>query len=535
MGLPSQAKYIVGNEACERFSFYGMRSILVVYLITQLNFGEAGAMTIFHLFLAAIYIMPLLGAWLADQFLGRYKTILSISLFYCVGHATLAITDLFPGQLLMQQIIFITGLSIIAMGSGGIKPCVSAFVGDQMKGRSPREMTAMYSAFYWSINLGSFFAILLIPTIKDTEGLGYPIAFAIPGVFMALATFIFWLGRRKYIHTEPAQPHFFKALLSPKNFEPHAPELKEMRRSKGHIIKFALITPLVLALGTAIYLGLSKLGNNMGMGSDGSYILALSGMVLYAAALLFTGLKLSAKAQSANFLGVLGKNELSARYSPTQRKEASALLRIFIVFAMVTSFWCLYDQTASSWLIQARQMTPYIFDFGFFTWSLNAETMQTINPLLVMLFIPLLTLFVYPYIGKFGTPLSRMSIGILLSGLSFVVVGYMQTLIDGGAQLSILWQCLPFAILTLAEVLVSATGLEYAYTSAGPKLKSTVTSFWNLTIALANIFVVVLTAMFADPASSGAFFIYAGMAIAIGLLFIAVTRRPSYQTTSSQE
>ena len=195
MPLPTQTKYIVGNEACERFSFYGMRSILVYYMTSVLLMSEPDAVTVYHLFTAGIYILPLLGAWLADRYFGRYRIILYVSLLYCVGHGVLATADL-TQDLDARRYILFAGLFIIMLGAGGIKPCVSAFVGDQVGESESKVMTRIYAAFYWSINLGSFFSFLVIPWVRQNWGYGW--AFGIPGIFMALATFIFWCGRRHY-------------------------------------------------------------------------------------------------------------------------------------------------------------------------------------------------------------------------------------------------------------------------------------------------------------------------------------------------
>src|SRR3954452_11564072 len=115
---PPQIKFIVGNEACERFSYYGMRSILVVFMINHLAMSQENAKTAYHLFAGACYLLPLLGAYLSDRFLGKYKTILYLSIVYCLGHLSLSLWETPNGVYL--------GLGLIALGSGGIKPCVSA-------------------------------------------------------------------------------------------------------------------------------------------------------------------------------------------------------------------------------------------------------------------------------------------------------------------------------------------------------------------------------------------------------------------------
>src|SRR5437016_4835351 len=204
---PRQIKYIVGNEACERFSYYGVRSILAGYITGEVAKGGLGqaadtATSIIHMFVFANYFLPLFGAWLSDKVIGRYHTILWVSLFYCAGHGVLACSDL-AGSVHGKLLLLYTGLALIAFGSGGIKPCVSAFVGDQFRPDQSHLLQKAYGAFYWSINFGSFFSFLAIPWIKDAHG--YSWAFAVPGVLMALATFIFWLGTKHYVRVPPSR------------------------------------------------------------------------------------------------------------------------------------------------------------------------------------------------------------------------------------------------------------------------------------------------------------------------------------------
>lgn len=194
---PPQVKFIVGNEACERFSFYGMRSILVTYMLTALLYSERDAKAYFHYFVAATYFTPLLGGWIADRFVGRYRTILWISLAYVLGHGVLAAWESRTG-------LFV-GLSLIALGAGGIKPCVSAFVGDQFGAGEKALMQRVYGWFYWSINLGSAAAYFLIPWLL--RAVGPRAAFAVPGVAMALALVVYWAGTRHYVLAPPSGPN----------------------------------------------------------------------------------------------------------------------------------------------------------------------------------------------------------------------------------------------------------------------------------------------------------------------------------------
>ncbi len=211
--LPPGIPYIVVNEAAERFSYYGMRAILVIFM-TQYLMNSAGELDVmseneaqgyFHLFVSAVYFMPILGALLADGLIGKYKTILFLSLFYCIGHFALAVDDTRMGLLL--------GQGLIAMGAGGIKPCVSSHLGDQFGASNHHLLSKVFAWFYFSINLGAFAAMLIIPWLLDKYGAAA--AFATPGILMLMATITFWRGRHRFVHIPPAGTNFVKEVISP--------------------------------------------------------------------------------------------------------------------------------------------------------------------------------------------------------------------------------------------------------------------------------------------------------------------------------
>ncbi len=535
MPFPPQTKYIVGNEACERFSFYGMKSILVLYMVNALAMSESEAMEVAHLFNALIYILPLLGAWIADRFLGRYRTILYVSLFYCLGHAVLATADL-TQSLEVKRMILLTGLFIIALGAGGIKPCVSAFVGDQVGGFDSKTMTRVYAAFYWAINFGSFFSFLVIPWIH--KNWGYSWAFAIPGIFMGLATLVFWCGRKQYHHKAPTQPEFLPALFcrifkgadtACKRYSGES--VKKATDTAIRIGVFIVTAPIVIALAVWAQDGATRIAELSGAGETAASFCGLVALLLYVIALLLATLKAAATFGMKNFFGTVGSMIFNGRelteklYDKEQRIEARNMLRVLTVFLLIIPFWSLFDQTSTSWILQGRDMKEISFTLAGVTFSLGAEEMQSINPAFVMTLVPIVTLLVYPYIGKWSQPLKRMGIGIVLAGGSYAIVAWLQSRLNAGEQLSILWQIIPYFVITVAEILVSTTGIEYAYTAAGDKLKSTVSSFWFLTSTLGNFLVIYLTSIVSDPASTSTFILYGALSVIIGLIFIFVTTR----------
>jgi POT family proton-dependent oligopeptide transporter len=393
--MPPGIPYIIGNEAAERFSFYGMRTILVVFMAQYLVYMDgsggralSGNQTVeyYHQFTSWVYFTPLLGALLADIFLGKHRTILWLSIIYCLGHAALACMGTYGNS---PWWLF-SGLFLICIGSGGIKPCVSAHVGDQFGKRNARLIPRIYNWFYFSINFGSFFSTLLTPWLLEKHGPHW--AFGVPGVLMAIATFMFWLGRKRFVHIPPSGIGFFREAFS------------------------------------------------------------RDGLVA---------------------LGKLGP-----------------------LFIFIAVFWSLYDQTGSSWVLQAQQM-----DLNFLGVTWLESQIQAVNPILILLFIPLFTFVIYPLIDRVFplTPLRKIGIGMLLMAASFGLTTLIQTWIDAGQRPSIGWQILAFVIITAAEIMVSIVGLEFAYTQAPKAMKSWIMSLFWLSVWGGNQFTAQVNRQIAIP------------------------------------
>lgn len=383
-GMPPGIPYIVGNEAAERFSFYGMRTILVVFMTQYLwlmgptpggVMSDAEANEKGHLFVTAVYATPLLGALLADLFLGKYRTIIYLSLVYCLGHACLA----FMGVTGEAGHWLFAGLALISLGSGGIKPCVSAHVGDQFGQSNQTLMSRVFNWFYWSINFGAFLSTILTPWLLHWYGPHW--AFGVPGVLMALATLIFWMGRRRFVHIPARGQGFAREMFSAEGF--------------------------------------------------------------------------------------------------------AALGKLFVIYLFVAMFWALFDQTMTSWVLQAEDMDRRWLGIEW----LPAQ-IQLVNPLFILTFIPLFTYLVYPAIHRVFplTPIRKIGIGLFLMVLGFGTVAVVQQWIDAGERPTIGWQILAFALLTASEVMVSIVCLEFSYTQAPKAMKSWVMALFLLSVSIGNLF-----------------------------------------------
>ena len=447
--MPPGIPYIIGNEAAERFSYYGMRGILAVfmtgYLLARTGepdlMSETDATKTYHLFLFLNYSFPLLGALIADCFLGKYRTIVILSIVYCLGHLALALDE--------TRVGLYCGLFLIALGAGGIKPCVSAHVGDQFGASNKHLLEKVFGWFYFSINFGAFISTLLTPLLLAKYG--PRVAFAVPGILMAIATFVFWLGRNRFVHIPPSGAAFFRDVLS--------------------------------------------------------------------------------------------------------REGLKTLARLSLVYVFVMVFWSLYEQTGSKWVFQAEKMDRvYNLPIGWLPaatqdylrglewlplrWEVLPAQIGSVNPILILIYMPLFTYVIYPAIHRFFplTPLRKISIGLFLTVASFVISAWIEHRIDAGEAPDVNWQILAFMILTAAEVMVSITGLEFSYTQAPPRMKSLVMSMFFLSVSMGNLLTFGVNWLGAEQLKGPVYYwFFAGLMLAAAVLFLFVVRFYREKTYIQQE
>ena len=514
--LPPQVPYIIGNEACERFSFYGMRNILVQFLVSSVilaylpaEMREGAAKDVFHSFVIGVYFFPLLGGWLSDRFFGKYNTVLWFSLVYCAGHACLAIFE-------DNRTGFYTGLFLIALGSGGIKPLVVSFVGDQFTRDNKALAKVVFDAFYWVINFGSFFASLLMPLFL--RNYGPAVAFGIPGILMGIATLLFWMGRRKYVRVPPTRgqdPHSF--------YNVARTALKAQAPGQGRPGYWVAIGGVVLAVAML----LAWVFKPAFWPSDFGFV--ITACLALGALIAFGGLGTSMQLERAR-----------GAHPDAAVDSVRAVLRIIIVFALVTPFWSLFDQKASTWVLQGQSM---VIPHDAWWWPSGivqtAGQMQALNPIMVMAIIPFNNLVLYPALRRWGfepTALRRMGWGIAIAGLAWILAGLLQLRIDGGQAVPLSSQVWPYLILTFAEVLVSATALEFAYSQAVQSMKGVIMALWYLTSTFGSLWVLITNAAVRNEAvtaqiaqtgySENAFlmFFFAAFAFVAALAFAAYAR-----------
>ncbi|XP_034533544.1 solute carrier family 15 member 1b isoform X2 [Notolabrus celidotus] len=373
-GYPISIFFIVVNEFCERFSYYGMRAVLVLYFKYFLKWDDDFATTIYHTFVALCYLTPILGAIIADSWLGKFKTIVYLSIVYTLGQIVMAIgaihditdhnRDGTPDSMGFHVALSMVGLILIALGTGGIKPCVAAFGGDQFLDHQEKQRSTFFSIFYLSINAGSLLSTVITPILRaqecgiHTQQKCYPLAFGVPAALMVVALIVFIIGSRMYIKVPP----------------------------QGNIM-----VKVCTCIGFAI------------------------------------------KNRFRHRSTAYPKREhwmdwAEEKYDKLLIAQVKMVLKVLFLYIPLPMFWALFDQQGSRWTLQATTMNG---DFGLLT--IQPDQMQTVNPILILVLVPIMDSIIYPLIAKCNlnfTPLKRITVGMFLAALAFVAAALVQLQID---------------------------------------------------------------------------------------------------------
>ncbi|KAM3857127.1 solute carrier family 15 member 1b [Diretmus argenteus] len=373
-GYPLSIFFIVVNEFCERFSYYGMRAVLVLYFKYFLQWDDDMATNIYHTFVALCYLTPILGAIVADSWLGKFKTIVYLSIVYTLGQAVLAVSavhditdankDGTPDTMTFHVAMSMVGLILIALGTGGIKPCVAAFGGDQFEDHQEKQRSTFFSIFYLSINAGSLLSTVITPILRAQEcGIHskqscYPLAFGVPAALMVVALLVFIVGSGMYTKVAP----------------------------KGNIM---------LEVCKCIWFAIKNRFRHRGPEYP----------------------------KREHWM-----DWAEERYDKLLIAQVKMVLKVLFLYIPLPMFWALFDQQGSRWTLQATTMDG---DFGILI--VQPDQMQTVNPILILVMVPIVDGVVYPLIAKCKlnfTPLKRMTVGMFLAALAFVVAAVIQLQID---------------------------------------------------------------------------------------------------------
>ena len=445
---PWHVAFILGYEFCEKYSFYGVKSILPIYLEEKLLYNEKDTTLVVHTFMFLCYFVPpLFGASLADQFLGKFKTIIYLSCVYIVGHIIMTVGSMTQYYSIPNNELSLIGLAVIALGAGGIGPCVTAFAGDQYQlPEQKREVQRFFSIYYLCNNIGTLISRIVGSELRSLHCSGekscYPLAFGIPVIFMFIATVIIIIGKTFYT----------------------------IKPADGIVSKILGI----------LWRGLTDCCCKKGKSSQHW----LDPAKEYYEVDLVAEIK---------FL-TSGKG-------------------ILLLFTPLFFFWCLFHQADTTWTYQANHM-----------YGLKADQAHFINPALIVILLPMFEFILYPKLAKRNIlvkPLERMSVGMFLTSFSFMISGILDLMVEANPNksLHVMLQVPQYILLTVAEIMVSITGLEFAYLEASPHMKTILQACWILTKGFGNMLTITVSAFGDFENRAGGIFLLGGITFLFSFIF----------------
>ncbi|MEU6925303.1 MULTISPECIES: oligopeptide:H+ symporter [unclassified Streptomyces] len=465
LGHPRGLTNLFMTEMWERYSFYGMRALLVLYLTADVAQGGLGmnvatATAIYSVYNAMVYLLALPGGWIADRAWGARKTVAIGGAIIMIGHFLLALPPEFS---------FFIGLAFIAVGSGLLKANISTMVGHLYDGVNDPRRDGGFTIFYMGINIGAFVAPLTIGTIG--QKVNWHLGFAMAGIGMAIGLAFFLFGTRHFDAQSDVVP-------SP---------MSEAERAS--IIKKVLIWTLVAAVAYGV------------VGLSGHFTIDWA---LWPLTIL--GLVLP--------VYYLARIKRDKELAPADQSKMSAYIWLFVAAAV---FWGIYDQTGSTLTVFASDSTSSSL-LGF---SFPESWFQSLNPLYIMALAPV---FAWIWVAlakrrKEPTTLAKFSFGLVLIGASFGIMMIAQGLATDGTRVSPLWLVMVYLIQTVGELTLSPVGLSVTTKLAPQKYASQMMGVWFLAVTAGDS-VIALLQLVGVPtttqgwfASQGALAVLAGVAI----------------------
>jgi POT family proton-dependent oligopeptide transporter len=419
-GHPKGLSTLFFTEMWERFSYYGMRAILILFMTTDaahegLGLTTETAAAVYGLYTAGVYLLTLPGGWLADNIFGQRKAIYYGGIIIMLGHLILAIPDNPP--------VFFIGLAFVAVGTGLLKPNISTIVGDLYpEGGARRD--AGFSIFYMGINLGSFLGQIFVPLVA--EKVNWHLGFGLAAIGM-LAGLVQYRLTQNNLGDLGITPNALKD-----------PELQKGEK-KSSSLGIILALGLIGLLGLLQYLGFLDLTTATGFAQGVGIIIVLV-TVFY-------------------FINILVAGGLN-----TEEKKKVSI--IFLLFVGAAVFWSGFEQAGSSLNLFARDHT----DLNLFGWEMPAGMLQSVNSMFIIILAPIIGALWVKLAAKNmnpSTPL-KFGFGLILLGLGFFAMVYAAKIVAAGTKASMFWLILTYFLHTIGELVLSPVGLS-ATTKLSPK------------------------------------------------------------------
>ena len=454
----------------ERFSYYGMRGILLLYMVDAergMALSDRTAGAIYGLYTAFVYLMALPGGWIADRVIGYRRAVFVGGVIIACGHFSLAVP---------RTEMFFAGLVLIILGTGLLKPNVSAIVGDLYPEGGVRRDSG-FSIFYMGINLGAFFGPLVCGYLG--ENISWHWGFAAAGVGMILGLIQYRLGAR--------------LLLDAGELRPESRTPQQLRRAVRALltgVAFTIVITVILAIlmrTGAIAVSIERVAESMGV------IIAGFAVVYFLVLLVF------------------------GRLTAVEKKR---VLVIFLLFLGAALFWSGFDQGGSSLTLFAERLTDRVIS----GWEMPASWLQSVNPLFIILLAPVFGM-IWASLGSRSPSIpAKFGLGLVMLGVGFAVMAWGSVYASESTPVGLGWLISTYFLHTLGELCLSPVGLSSVTKLSPPKLTGQMMGIWFMGSALGNLMAGLLGGRFESLPLPGLFGSIAMTAAGAGLLFLIFSR-----------
>lgn len=453
------------TEMWERFSYYGMRALLVLYLVEGLHESRGQALRLYAIYTAFVYLTPMVGGYLADRWLGSRRAIMIGGIVMAMGHFSMAL----PGALDIA-------LCLLIVGNGFFKPNISTLVGALYHRDDPRR-DGGFTIFYMGINLGALMSPLICGMLGEKFGWHY--GFAAAGIGMVLGVLIFILGQK---HLVGVKGHAHRARFNYQDWL--------------IVLVTSLVCLLLVLVGVHFWNEIEAFWHHL---------------VTWQRALLVVSILLA--------IVLPGRREKDSKPSLTL-SDIKHTLAIFIIGVFVVVFWMGFEQAGGTMNLFALERTDRLFGH----WEMPASFFQALNPLLILVLAPVFSLlFVWSDQKRFGlsTP-AKMAVGMIILGLGFALLALAQEHSEAIGRVSPLWLVGVYWLHTIGELFLSPIGLSMVTRLAPVQLASFMMGLWFTAVAVANYLAGTLEAMLQHSGIPLYWFLVSS-SIGAGLLLLSIT------------
>lgn len=452
-GHPKGLYLLFVTEMWERFSYYGMRALFMLYMVQALLFDKELASQVYGSYTGLVYLTPLIGGYIADRYWGNRRSIVTGALTMAVGQFLLFLSACYYHEVGLAKYLMFCGLGLLILGNGFFKPNISTMVGRLYRPDDSRKDSA-FTIFYMGVNVGSTLAPLICGLIGNT---GHPEdfkwGFLAACIGMLLGAAVFWIFMNRYICDPDGNPVGTAPARSKETTEKDEKKPSNTGRTVL-MVAFTLILTILFSV-------------NWGHTSDGVFAGAdWIGSLIYATVIVMPIIIITDKSLT--------------------RTEQARIGVIYIIAFFVIFFWSAYEQAGASLTFFADEQT----DRRIGNWEMPAAYFQSFNPIMIVTLAPVFAA-IWSFLGKRGWEPSsprKQSIGLLLLSLGYLYIAFGVKDIEPGVKVSMAWLTGLYLIHTMGELCLAPIGLSLVYKLSPARFSSLLMGVWYLSTSAANKF-----------------------------------------------